>query len=91
MDCEEKEGNWGQYLNMFFELQDGEKTDWEIIAELAREMLAQQGEDVRLAVGVVTRTPARVVEAGLHVDDDEGGATRRRGRRHAVSLARPGS
>ncbi|NRD90793.1 oxidoreductase [Sphingopyxis sp. BSNA05] len=38
--------NYGSYSPAIFELQDGEKTDWEIIAELAREILAQGGQDV---------------------------------------------
>ena len=38
--------NYASYSPAIFELQDGEKTDWEIIAELAREILAQDGQDV---------------------------------------------
>lgn len=38
--------NYASYSPAVFELQDGEKTDWEIIAELAREILAQDGQDV---------------------------------------------
>ncbi len=38
--------NYASYSPAIFELQEGEKTDWEIIAELAREILAQNGQDV---------------------------------------------
>ncbi len=38
--------NYASYSPAIFELQEGEKTDWEIIAELAREILAQDGQDV---------------------------------------------
>jgi anaerobic selenocysteine-containing dehydrogenase len=38
--------NYASYSPAIFELQNGEKTDWEIIAELAREILAQDGQDV---------------------------------------------
>ncbi|WP_373491076.1 molybdopterin-dependent oxidoreductase, partial [Parasphingorhabdus sp.] len=38
--------NYASYSPAIFPLQDGEKTDWEIIAELAREILAQDGQDV---------------------------------------------
>jgi len=38
--------NYASYSPAIFALQDGEKTDWEIIAELAREILAQDGQDV---------------------------------------------
>ena len=38
--------NYASYSPAIFARQDGEKTDWEIIAELAREILAQDGQDV---------------------------------------------
>ncbi|WP_321324037.1 molybdopterin oxidoreductase family protein [uncultured Parasphingorhabdus sp.] len=38
--------NYASYSPAIFELQEREKTDWEIIAELAREILAQDGQDV---------------------------------------------
>ncbi|WP_417594141.1 molybdopterin oxidoreductase family protein [Parasphingorhabdus sp.] len=38
--------NYASYSPAIIELQDGEKTDWEIIAELTREILAQDGQDV---------------------------------------------
>ena len=38
--------NYASYSPAIFALQDDEKTDWEIIAELAREILAQDGQDV---------------------------------------------
>ncbi|MEO9600769.1 molybdopterin oxidoreductase family protein [Parasphingorhabdus sp.] len=38
--------NYASYSPAIFDLQDGEKTDWEIIAELAREILAQDGQDI---------------------------------------------
>ncbi|MEH6826592.1 molybdopterin oxidoreductase family protein [Parasphingorhabdus sp.] len=38
--------NYASYSPAIFALQEGEKTDWEIIAELAREILAQDGQDV---------------------------------------------
>jgi len=37
--------NYASYSPAIFELHDGEKTDWKIIAELAREILAQDGQD----------------------------------------------
>ncbi|MEP0730040.1 MAG: molybdopterin oxidoreductase family protein, partial [Parasphingorhabdus sp.] len=38
--------NYASYSPAIFDLQDGEKTDWEIVAELAREILVQDGQDV---------------------------------------------
>lgn len=37
--------NYASYSPAIFEIQDGEKADWEIIAELAREILATDGQD----------------------------------------------
>ncbi len=38
--------NYASYSPAIFDIQDGEKADWEIIAELAREILATDGQDV---------------------------------------------
>ncbi|WP_417621711.1 molybdopterin oxidoreductase family protein [Parasphingorhabdus sp.] len=38
--------NYASYSPAIFEVQEGEKTDWEIVAELARAILAQDGQDV---------------------------------------------
>jgi anaerobic selenocysteine-containing dehydrogenase len=38
--------NYASYSPAIFPIRDGEKADWEIIAELAREILAQDGQDV---------------------------------------------
>ena len=38
--------NYASYSPAIFDIPDGEKADWEIIAELAREILAHDGQDV---------------------------------------------
>ncbi len=38
--------NYASYSPAIFDILDGEKADWEIIAELAREILATDGQDV---------------------------------------------
>lgn len=38
--------NYASYSPAIFEMPEGEKADWEIIAELAREIMAQNGQDI---------------------------------------------
>ncbi len=38
--------NYASYSPAIFDIPEGEKADWEIIAELAREILAQEGQDI---------------------------------------------
>ena len=38
--------NYASYSPAIFDMPDGEKADWEIVAELSREILAQDGQDI---------------------------------------------
>lgn len=38
--------NYASYSPAIFDMPEGEKADWEIIAELAREIMAQNGQDI---------------------------------------------